>query len=792
MNLPDQFQHLFHQKKETKETYLSLAFLHSFVVASAWTIGEEHDLTTLACESLPIKDTSWEAKLDASDAVITRIEEKMPQINLSQVVFGFSAEFLTEEGDIQKSIRPDLKKLTTMLELKPAGFVGIDAAIIFQLKHDEGVPPSAIMLYIHDSEIAVSLYRVGTIVGSREIKAGEFVVQDVEDAIKSFSDVEILPSRMILYGQDDDTLQTLKSKLLMHQWPSRANFLHYPKIDIMTLPDIAHAVTMAGASELTSVIPTEDHDMTDEQDSSDEEISVATPSTITVTEDVMHAEETELADENEKTEEKEEVPLYAMAHEEKMKDTEKEDTEHADDEETSKEEHVAFSQHDMNVIPVSPDVVGFHQQGVRVTAQERYEPEEVPKKKFSLPITPFVTAIGDRIQDIKGMMAHGHPEGSVTPRIPIIPIVIILLLIIGGVAGYMWFIPHATVTLSVIQKTIDKQQSATISTTATAVDGAKFIIPGKKQEKSVSGEKTLAVTGKKRIGDPARGTVTLYNKDTATVTLKKGAVIASGSLQFTLDADVSIASASESIGSITFGKADAAVTASSIGEEGNLPSGTEFSVKTYAVSDLVARNDAAFAGGKSRQATVVTRADQDALVKALSDELVTQAKTDLSTSVAGGEKLIDQTVTTTVTSKTFTEELDQETNQLHGKITITVSGISYSENDVKQLLLSLASQEVPAGYVVNEGRTTTTVDNPVVKKDGTITALAKIHLSSIPSIDAKKFQAQLAGKSIVQAEGIIKATQGIGSAEFTFKPSGKKSKLPINAANITVEVVVSD
>ena len=73
------------------------------------------------------------------------------------------------------------------------------------------------------------------------------------------------------------------------------------------------------------------------------------------------------------------------------------------------------------------------------------------------------------------------------------------------------------------------------------------------------------MTGKKKIGDPSKGTVTLYNKTTTARSLKKGTILTAKSLQFTLDTDTSVASASESIGSITFGKISTAVTAVDIG-----------------------------------------------------------------------------------------------------------------------------------------------------------------------------------------------------------------------------------
>ena len=274
------------------------------------------------------------------------------------------------------------------------------------------------------------------------------------------------------------------------------------------------------------------------------------------------------------------------------------------------------------------------------------------------------------------------------------------------------------------------------------------IIPGRKREKSISGEKTVPVNGKKNVGDPARGTVTIYNKAlNDTITSKKVPAIATGSLQFTLDNDIDIASASETIGSITFGKGDVEATAVAIGPQSNVAAGIEFTFANTSSSIAIVRNEKAFAGGTSREVTVVTRADYDAFVKSMSDELLVKAKQELSSAVEGNDKLIDGTIKTSVTEKVFGQELDQEAKELQGKLTIAVSGIAYSESDVRAYLTTVASSTVPAGYAINDAKTTIEVTNIQIKKDGKITAKATMNAVALPTVDALVIQSALAGKS---------------------------------------------
>lgn len=85
-----------------------------------------------------------------------------------------------------------------------------------------------------------------------------------------------------------------------------------------------------------------------------------------------------------------------------------------------------------------------------------------------------------------------------------------------------FFVPRATVTVLVLPTQQSETAIITVDPSATIVDSSTKIIPGQTQELSLSSKKTIPVTGKKNVGDPAIGVVTLYNKLTQERTLKKG------------------------------------------------------------------------------------------------------------------------------------------------------------------------------------------------------------------------------------------------------------------------------
>ena len=442
------------------------------------------------------------------------------------------------------------------------------------------------------------------------------------------------------------------------------------------------------------------------------------------------------------------------------------------------EEQKEIEEEESNVVVVDPANLGFKR---NVDVLEEAEAVK-PKEKSSLKMPAFA------MPNLPQMPHIAFPAG----KTPLIAGAVALIVLLGLL---YWFVPHATVTVLTLPKALTASETIIIDPSATTVDAQNNVIPGASQQKSVSGTKTIPVTGTKNIGNPAKGTVTVYNKSPSSdLSLPKGTELTSGSLTFTTDSDADVASASTTIsdtgGSTTFGTGTVNITASQIGTDSNLAAATTFSIQGHSADVGVARNPAALSGGTSKTVTVVSRADEDAFVKAVSADLVDRAKQDLSGSVTGAEKLIDETITTTVTQKKFDQELDQQATSLSGNATITVSGTSYNQDDVATLMKAAITGQIPTGYALAEGRTQVTLANVKVGKDGKVTAKATITTAAVPTLNTTDIQKQLAGKTMAAAEGYLKRMNGVSGIEVHFGLGFSKSMLPINAKNITVNVAI--
>jgi hypothetical protein len=83
-----------------------------------------------------------------------------------------------------------------------------------------------------------------------------------------------------------------------------------------------------------------------------------------------------------------------------------------------------------------------------------------------------------------------------------------------------------------------------------------------------------------------------------------------------------------------------------------------------------------------------------------------------------------------------------------------------------------------------------TLENVKVAKNGKITAKATIKTDAIPTLDVPTIRSKLAGKSISSAVEYLKGLSGVAGAEVRFGLSFIKSRLPVNANNITVSVAI--
>lgn len=324
--------------------------------------------------------------------------------------------------------------------------------------------------------------------------------------------------------------------------------------------------------------------------------------------------------------------------------------------------------------------------------------------KVKLPFGKFNFKIGNLpiLKDIRGRIMQKRENLYF-----VIAVLVLVLIVMSFIAW--WFLPKAQVTIVVSPKKIEGTQIISYKQDATSVDFGKLIVPAKSLSTTVTLEKTRTTTGTKTIGTPAKGSVTFYNAGSA-LTIPAGTVLTGSNLNFTLDSDVSIASAS---GVASAATAKGNVTASGVGADYNLASNTLFSVGNYSSSDLQAKSDSDLSGGSSQQVTAVSRDDLDGLTNDLLAEITSNGKDQLKSNLAGDSHLIDSTLTATASSKQFDHQLGEQATTVKLSMTADVTGLTVLKKDMDDFARKAFASQVPNGFVMRDEQ----IDFVVNEKD---------------------------------------------------------------------------
>lgn len=416
------------------------------------------------------------------------------------------------------------------------------------------------------------------------------------------------------------------------------------------------------------------------------------------------------------------------------------------------------------------------------------EIKEAPKEETTAPMDDNITAVEKPKISLK--LPEIHLPKLSFPKTPIFSFLAIITLLVLAGFSLFWFYPYSTVNLIVYPKTASQQLPVGFTTDAEQLQAEKNIILSNTLSEEISGEKTAATTGKTKIGDRAHGEVVVYNKTTTSKTFPKGAVLLNGELKFTLDDDVSAASASDTGEGLTFGKTTAKITASEIGPEANSPANSNFSFKDFPQTTAYAKNNSSLSGGSSREVSSVSKDDQDSLLKSLSQELELLAKQKITQRISTGEKILDGSLHSSVVSKKFSAEVGSEAKEISLNLSLKIDALVFKESDLT-VLVKEDQIPPPSGFTIDTTKTAVQITQTKIEKNGSISAVATITAFFMPQIDKDKIKRDITGKTFTQVGNLLSTAENIAGVEIIKERNLPlfANTLPFNGNNININLV---
>lgn len=741
--------------KEEPKKFLALILTDEVVQASVWSVVSE--ATEILSIGTPVEwdgDTGTTTELiTAVDATISSATEGLED-EPSEVILGIPHSW-TDKGGVLGVKKEFIGKIRKELELVAIGYVIITDSVLSYLKMQEGTPTTSILIQVSRDELTILLVRLGQIEAIETIGRSDDVVEDVTEGIARFKVLDNLPSRIILFNSMHN-LDDIIQNLLSTNWPTQFNFLHTPKIEALPKDVAIRALSVAGGSEVAKSLG----------------LSVAATT-------VKEAEivETQADDESELVEELESGETQS-------------------DEAESEEESnvVAVSDSDF----LSADDIGFSVKEPAEVVEEKVDfidPDDEPAVEVPTPIKPVLKKPFVAPKLVIPKLSLPSFKFSLPHMSSLWVKVGGGLLLFAALMFYLvYFLPKAMVTVAVVPKPLDQVVDLTLSTTSTSVDFDGSIVPAQVTTVSESGEKIMETTGKKTVGETAKGEVTIYNRTSAVKTLAKGVTLAIGSLKFTLDSDVTIASKSAGSDYVDVpGKANVSITAAAIGTDYNIASGTEFTVASFGKDSYVAKNDVSLKGGTSEEVQVVGKDDQKMLAKELTAELLDKLRLASASSMDPGIGiyLVEDSVKTE--DVTYSNKAGEPAKSLKLSMSVTATLLKYKTEDVTNLVNSAIDTAVPMGYIrANLPSTVDLTASSISEDQTTVKGVAKVQVSLLPVIDTSKIVLSIKGKSPSALETILSSSiPGYQSAVVSITPKGLPTKLkriPSNIQNVKLVI----
>lgn len=676
-----------------------------------------------------IEEEDEEDLLKALDVAISDAESSLPDnVESHKTIFGIKGNWV-EEGKIKKEYLTKLKKISDSLDLKPMGFLVVTEAISHLLQKEEGAPVSAILCEVGRNALTVSLLKAGKILEEKTSEVHENKPFTVDALLKHFEAPEVLPSRIIIFGSNEDLTQ----EFLGFTWSKSLPFLHPPQITSLPLDFDAQAVLFGAVSQMGLSVVMDTLDKTFKEGDS----------------------------------------LAKALEEEKLKEPVEKVSEAMSPDYFGFKEGADISKEMPKTVPkVPPDAP------LTAVEQTAEIPEETLQEKTGraeLPEKAGFLLLGGR-QTLRKVFANT----KTMKRKPALIGIGIALLLVFFLFIYL-FATSATLTLGVSAKESAKSEKITFTKGSTDVSNNE--ISGKFVTDTQDGKATVDTTGKKETGDKAKGNVTIFSSLNKETTFAKGTSLTStNGLNFTLDSDAKVASSS---GASDFKQVKVNVTAEKFGKEYNLPSGTKFSVEGYERSAVEAKNDDAFAGGSTKDINVVVKEDIDKLTKQLTSDLQKKAREELSKQVTSDSVLLPVFSNEEFSKKSFSKDVDDEAQQVSLTAEIEFTGIIYSKKDLISFAKDSFQKELGPNLTIDEKNLSLDVKD-FEKTDDGVSGTMEITAILLPKIDEKSLASEIAGKSLSDAQRRLEGLPKVETVEIKISPSIPflPKRLPISSGKI--------
>ncbi len=299
-----------------------------------------------------------------------------------------------------------------------------------------------------------------------------------------------------------------------------------------------------------------------------------------------------------------------------------------------------------------------------------------------------------------------------------------------------------------------------------------------------------STTGKREVGEKAKGGVTVHNFDDKEAIFKEGTALVAGSLKFLLDNDVKVASASLAPdGSAKLpGKGTVKVTAEEIGPEQNITKNQRFEIENLSSLTYFAINDEAFTGGTKKQVRTVSKSDIENLTKKANAQAQKHLESKILPKINNNHELLKQLSQIKLAGSNFSYFLGEEADALELKTKANITYFLLGKDDLLKEFMKDLDKKIKKGYKVKKENIVYKIED--VKEEGKVyTIETEIKARASQEVKEEDLLKKIAGKSEAKVEELIREEY---KSKIDFKISNPlpflKNRFPLRKGNIQLKI----
>jgi hypothetical protein len=265
-----------------------------------------------------------------------------------------------------------------------------------------------------------------------------------------------------------------------------------------------------------------------------------------------------------------------------------------------------------------------------------------------------------------------------------LPLLVLLLL----------FINRSSVTLFINPYPLNFSKELILDSTIDSFDSKSNKIPVILKNFDIQVSTSVSTTGRKIIGERARGGVIIYNKLDKTQNLPKGEILLDSSgKQYELITPVQIPGSSYDLaaGIIKLGQTKTVVSAKDIGPEWNIAKDTQLTFKNSA-DNYIAKSESDFTGGSKEEISVVSKDDKITLEAQLKEEIKLEIDKKIKNDIANLSGAIADTIQQKQKRIDYLRDVGEPTDTLSGTLDADVQVFMIDSKLKDEIISSIIKQ----------------------------------------------------------------------------------------------------